>query len=90
MFHDFKNSGTGIADDMRVYTDDNLWCGGGWSNKNFNGVSVLAADGTPLGRIVLPEVAVNWCFGGHAHSTLYIAASTSTYAIDPNARDVEM
>jgi gluconolactonase len=51
---------------------------------------VFAPDGTPLGGIVLPEVAGNLCFGGHAHSTLYIAASTSIYAIDTNARGVEM
>jgi gluconolactonase len=91
VFHDFKDTGTGIADDMRVDEDGNLWCAGGWSSdKNFNGVSVLAPDGTPIGRIVLPEVAGNLCFGGHAHNTLYIAASTSIYAIDVNTRGVEL
>jgi gluconolactonase len=91
VFHDFKDTGTGIADDMRVDVDGNLWCAGGWSgNKNFNGVSVIAPDGTPLGRIVLPEVAANLCFGGHHHNTLYIAASTSIYAIDVNTRGVEL
>jgi gluconolactonase len=91
LFHDFKDTGTGIADDMRVDIDGNLWCAGGWSeNKNFNGVSVFAPDGSALGRIVLPEVAANLCFGGHHHNTLYICASTSVYAIDVNTRGTEL
>jgi gluconolactonase len=76
---------------MRVDIDGNLWCAGGWSeNKNFNGVSVFAPDGSALGRIVLPEVAANLCFGGHHHNTLYICASTSVYAIDVNTRGTEL
>lgn len=91
VFHDFKSTGTGIADDMRADKDGNLWCAGGWSsNKNFNGVSVFAPDGTPIGRIVLPEVAGNLCFGGHAHDRLFIAATTSIYAINTAAQGVEM
>jgi len=91
VFYDFKDTGTYIADDMRVDEDGNLWCAGGWaSNKNLNGVSVFAPDGTPIGRIVTPEVGGNLCFGGHAHNTLYIAASTSIYAIDVGTRGVEM
>ena len=58
--------------------------------QELNGVSVLAPDGTPLGKIVLPEVADNLCFGGHHHNTLYIAASTSIYAINVNTRGVEL
>jgi gluconolactonase len=91
VFHDFKDTGTGIADDMRVDEDGNLWCAGGWSSeKNFNGVTVLAPDGTDIGRIVLPEVGGNLCFGGHQHNRLYICASTSLYAIDVGTRGVEL
>jgi gluconolactonase len=93
VFHDFKDTGTYIADDLRVDQDGNLWCAGGWAeNKNMNGVSVFAADGTPIGRIVLPEVAANLCFGGmdHEHSRLYITASTSLYAVYTGARGVEL
>lgn len=84
VLHDFADTHGGIADDIRVDEDGNLWCAGGWSpNRNFNGVSVLAPDGTPIGRIVLPEVAANLCFGGYEHnrSRLYICASTSLYAV---------
>ncbi len=93
VFHDLADTKGGIADDMRVDVDGNLWCAGGWSpNKNFNGVSVYAPDGTPLGRIVLPEVAGNLCFGGldHRHSTLYICASHSLYAYNVGTRGVEL
>ena len=91
VLHDFSAAGSYIADDMRVDEDGNLWCAGGWSdNHNFNGVSVLAPDGAPLGRIVLPEVAANLCFGGPHHNRLYIAASTSIYAIDVGTRGVEL
>lgn len=91
--HDLKETDGGIADDMRVDVDGNLWCAGGWApNHNFNGVSVYAPDGTPLGRIVLPEVAGNLCFGGsdHRHRTLYICASHSLYAYNVGTRGVEL
>ncbi len=84
VFHDFADTHGGIGDDIRVDEDGNLWCAGGWApNRNFNGVSVFAPDGTPMGRIVLPEVAANLCFGGYEHnrSRLYICASTSLYAV---------
>jgi gluconolactonase len=93
VFHDLKDTDGGIADDMRVDVDGNLWSAGGWApNHNYNGVSVYAPDGTPLGRIVLPEVAGNLCFGGmgHHHSTLYICATHSLYAYNVGTRGVEL
>lgn len=84
VLHDFSDTHGGIGDDIRVDEDGNLWCAGGWSpDKNFNGVSVFAPDGTAIGRIVLPEVAANLCFGGYEHNRtrLYICASTSLYAV---------
>lgn len=89
VFHDFADTHGGLGDDIRVDEDGNLWCAGGWSpDKNFNGVSVFAPDGTPIGRIILPEVAANLCFGGYQHnrSRLYICASTSLYAVYVSVR----
>jgi gluconolactonase len=91
VFHDFADTHGGIGDDIRVDEDGNLWCAGGWSpDANFNGVSVFAPDGAPIGRIVLPEVAANLCFGGYRHerSRLYICASTSLYAVYVGVRGV--
>ena len=92
LFHDFKDVPPPyIADDIRVDEDGNVWAAGGWSpNHNMNGVRVYAPDGTPLGAIITPEVAANLCFGGHHHNRLFIAASTSIYAIDVGTRGVEL
>jgi|BEDMetMinimDraft_2_1075160.scaffolds.fasta_scaffold01993_1 gluconolactonase len=90
LFHDFKDDGTYIADDMRVDEDGNLWCAGGWGPPEMNGVRVFAPDGTPIGAIWTPEVAGNLCFGGHHKNRLFIAASKSIYAIDVNTRGVEL
>jgi gluconolactonase len=92
VFHDFKDVPQPyIADDIRADEDGNIWAAGGWSpNHAMNGVRVYAPDGTPLGAIVTPEVAANLCFGGHHHNRLYIAATTSIYAIDVGTRGVEL
>ena len=92
LFHDFKDVPQPyIADDIRVDEDGNVWAAGGWSpNHNLNGVRVYAPDGTPIGAIITPEVAANLCFGGHHHNRLFIAASTSIYAIDVGTRGVEL
>jgi gluconolactonase len=52
-------------------------------------VRVFAPGGTPLGAIVVPEVAANLYFGGH-HNRLFICASTSIYAMDVGTRGVEL
>ncbi len=92
LLHDFKDVPQPyIADDIRVDEDGNIWAAGGWSpNHAMNGVRVFAPDGTPLGAIVLPEVAANLCFGGHHHNRLFICASTSIYAMDVGTRGVEL
>jgi len=94
VFHDFSDAEGGISDDIRVDEDGNVWSAGGWSkNPLFNGVLVLEPhEGAPIGRIVLPETASNLCFGGHGyeHNRLYITAGTSIYAVDTNARGVEL
>jgi gluconolactonase len=91
VFHDLKDMPGGISDDIRADIYGNIWSAGGWAeDKAFNGVSIYAPDGTPIARIVLPEVAANLCFGGPDHHTLYIAASTSVYAIGVNSRGVEL
>jgi gluconolactonase len=79
LLHDFKDVPQPyIADDIRADEDGNIWAAGGWSpNHALNGVRVFAPDGTPLGAIVVPEVAANLCFGGHHHNRLFICASTS-------------
>jgi len=92
IFHDFKDVPQPyIADDIRADEDGNIWAAGGWSpNHAMNGVRVFAPDGTPIGAIIVPEVAANLCFGGRHHNRLFITASTSVYAMDVGTRGVEL
>ena len=46
---------------------------------------VHARDGTLIGRILVPELVSNVCFGGPKRNRLYITAQTSLYAIYVNA-----
>jgi gluconolactonase len=49
---------------------------------------VFAPDGTPLGRIALPERCANLCFGGKHRNRLFMAASQSLYAVYVHAQGV--
>ena len=70
--------GTGApsaADGIRADVDGNIWCGAR------PGVQVVAADGTRLGMIRLPETCANVCFGGSRRNRLFMVASESLYAV---------
>jgi gluconolactonase len=46
-----------------------------------SGVTVWTPDGKLIGRIRLPEVCGNICFGGPKRNRLFMAASQSLYAV---------
>ena len=75
------DAGPGTPDGMRCDTDGNLWCGWGMGDPALDGVRVFAPDGTPIGHIALPERCANLCFGGRKRNRLFMAASTSVYAL---------
>ena len=52
----------------------------------YSGVTLLAPDGRLLGRVRLPEVCGNICFGGPKRNVLFMAASQSIYARPPRRR----
>ncbi|MEL7467269.1 MAG: SMP-30/gluconolactonase/LRE family protein [Pseudomonadota bacterium] len=83
------DAGPGTPDGMRCDVDGNLWCGWGMGDPDLDGVMVFAPDGTPIGRIVLPERCANLCFGGRANSRLFMAASQSVYALYVNVPGVK-
>ena len=68
----------GCADGIRVDTDSNLWASAA------DGVHCIAPDGHLMGRVLVPEVVSNLCFGGRSKERLFITASTSLYAISLN------
>ena len=78
----------GTPDGMRCDVDGNLWCGWGMGDPALDGVLVFAPDGTPIGRIALPERCANVCFGGTKRNRLFMAASQSVYALYVNTRGV--
>ncbi len=75
------DAGPGTPDGMRCDTDGNLWCGWGMGDPTLDGVRVFATDGKAIGHILLPERCANVCFGGLRRNRLFMAASTSVYAL---------
>jgi len=80
------DAGPGTPDGMRCDSDGNLWCGWGMGTPELDGVMVFAPDGTPIGRIALPERCANLCFGGRKRNRLFMAASQSIYAVYVNVQ----
>ena len=70
----------GAPDGIRCDEHGNLWAGWGTGPEE-NGVKAFAPDGTPIGRIALPERCANLCFGGRARNRLFMAAGQSLYAV---------
>lgn len=71
----FHTIAPGCADGIRCDTDGNLW------SSAADGVHCLAPDGALLGKILVPEIVSNICFGGRAKHQLFITATTSLYGV---------
>ena len=78
----------GTPDGLRVDLDGNLWCGWGMGEAGLDGVHIFNPAGKLIGRIDLPERCANLCFGGVHRNRLFMAASTSIYALFVNAQSV--
>ena len=78
----------GTPDGFRVDVDGNLWCGWGMGEAGLDGVHVFNPAGKLIGRIDLPERCANLCFGGVHRNRLFMAASTSVYALYVNTQGV--
>ena len=65
----------GVPDGFRLDVEGNLWISCG------DGVVCVAPDGTPLGKIKVPQVVANLTFGGPKRNRLFIAATQSIYLI---------
>jgi gluconolactonase len=73
----------GIPDGFRVDVHNNLWVGAG------DGVHCLSPEGELIGKICIPETVANVCFGGPRRNRLFIAATTSLYAVFLNTKGVQ-
>lgn len=80
VFHEVDQ---GKADGFRLDSDGNIWTSAG------DGVHCINPDGDLLGKILVPEVVSNVCFGGRAKHELFITATTSLYSIILNRAGIQ-
>ncbi len=87
-FSDFMVDGVKCGTDgFRVDVDGNLWCGSNAGPRlGYSGVTVWSPEGKLIGRIRLPEPCANLAFGGPKRNRLFMAASTSLYALYVNTQ----
>jgi gluconolactonase len=87
-FADFMIDGVKCAPDgVRCDVDGNVWCSSNAGRAvGYNGVTIWTPQGKLIGRIRLPEVCGNVCFGGPKRNRLFMAASQSLYAVYVNTQ----
>ena len=79
----FARIDTGLPDGMRCDAQGNLWSSAG------DGVHCFGSDGVLLGKIIIPQVVSNLCFGGtHGHQ-MFITATTSVYSVFVDTKGAE-
>jgi gluconolactonase len=83
LFSDFMIDGVKCGPDgVRADVNGNLWCSSNAGRSvGYSGVTVWNPDGKLLGRIRIPEICGNVCFGGPKRNRLFMAASQSLYAV---------
>ena len=70
----FAECNAGLFDGFRFDNDDRLWTSAG------DGVHCFSKDGKLIGKIIIPEMVANICFGGDSLNRLFIAGTTSIYS----------
>jgi gluconolactonase len=76
---DMASNDPGVPDGMKIDVQGNLFCTGP------GGMWVARADGTLLGRVILPELPANVGWGEDG-SVLFLTARTSVYRIQTKTR----
>ncbi|MBW7922992.1 MAG: SMP-30/gluconolactonase/LRE family protein [Rubellimicrobium sp.] len=72
---EFCRIDTGLPDGIRIDDEGRLW------SSAFDGVHCFDTGGTLLGKVKVPEVVSNLCFGGPMRNRLYMTGTTSLYAV---------
>ncbi len=73
--HIFAESSSGLFDGFRLDEAGRIWTSAG------NGVHCYDPDGTLIGRVIVPEIVANVCFGGLKRNRLFICGTTSLYSV---------
>ena len=77
---DFHKISPGYADGFRLDEAGNLW------SSAADGVHCVSPEGDLLGKIKVPSLVSNLCFGGRNRAQMFICASHTLYAIFTNVR----
>ena len=87
-FSDFMVDGAKCSPDgVRCDVTGHVWCSSNAGRSvGYHGVTVWTPQGKLIGRIRLPEVCANLCFGGVKRNRLFMAASQSLYAVYVNTQ----
>ena len=71
----FAEIDTGLPDGLRCDVEGNVW------SSAADGVHCFAPDGTLLGKILVPQVVSNLCFGGRDGRRMFITATQAVYRV---------
>lgn len=71
----FATSTSGFFDGFRFDTQGRIW------TSAADGVHCLDTDGALIGKIRIPEIVSNVCFGGPKRNRLFMTATSSLYAV---------
>lgn len=78
----FATCTNGLFDGFRVDTEGRIW------SSAMDGVHCLNSDGTLIGKILIPEMVGNVCFGGPKLNRLFICGTTSLYSAYLNVNGI--
>ena len=78
----FADCTSGVFDGFRFDRDGRIW------SSAADGVHCLASDGALIGKVLIPEMVGNVCFGGAKLNRLFICGTTSLYSVYLNVNGV--
>ena len=78
----FATCTEGLFDGFRLDLDGRIW------TSASDGVHCIDSDGVLIGKIKIPELVANVCFGGPKLNRLFICGTTSLYSVFLNVNGV--